>query len=81
MRFNFVGYGQKDGHPSPAAKVPTDGHSRPPAPSVSISFVGHQNDPNMKPGWFILDQKGALGNSKLDTPETGQSPEYSNLES
>ena len=28
-----------------------------------------------------IDRKGAPGNSKLDTPETGQSPEYSNLES
>ena len=34
--------------------------------------------------WWVdlrIDRKGAPGNSKLDTPETGQSPEYSKLES
>ena len=29
----------------------------------------------------ILERKDAPGNSNLDTPETGQSPEYSKLES
>ena len=72
--------GEKDGRPA-QVNVPTDSHSRPPAPSISMGLVGHQNDPNIKPGRFVLDEKGALGNSKLDSPETGQSPEYSNLES
>ena len=46
-----------------------------------MGSIGHRNDPNIKPGQLVLDQKGALGNSKLDSPETGQSQEYSNLES
>ena len=39
---------------------------------IQLNVLGPEN---------LIDKKGAPGNSNLDTPEAGQSPEYSKLES